>query len=164
MYHLGVWMKLWRAAGAWPGYAAVARRLVRTDRWLSRITGGRLVALRMAPSFLLTTTGRRSGQPRSNPLQYVKDGPDFIVIASNWGGANDPAWALNLRAEPRAVVTLGGRREAVLADEVDGADRDRLWKMLVDQWPGYELYRARAPHRRFPIFRLTPTAEHSASS
>ncbi|MEU4244101.1 nitroreductase/quinone reductase family protein [Actinoplanes sp. NPDC026619] len=149
-----MWQKMWRAAGALPGFTPVARRLVNVDRWLGRVTGGRVVALGMAPSLLLTTTGRRSGLPRSNPLQFVRDGDDLIVIASNWGGEKDPAWSWNLRADPAARVTLDGRDIAVTAAETEGADRDRLWKLIVDQWPGYENYKLRAPHRQLRIFRL----------
>lgn len=151
-----MWRKLWRAVGSWPGFTPVARRLVTVDRWLGRLTRGRFVALGMAPSLVLTTTGRRSGQPRSQPLQYVRDGDDLIVIASNWGGEKDPGWSWNLRAEPRARVTLGGREMPVVAHEAEGGDRERLWTLIVDQWPGYEAYRTRASHRRLRIFRLTP--------
>jgi deazaflavin-dependent oxidoreductase (nitroreductase family) len=150
-----MWQKMWRAVGSLPGFTPVARRLVDVDRWLGRVTRGRFVALGMAPSLLLTTTGRRSGLPRSNPLQFVRDGDDLIVIASNWGGENDPAWAWNLRAEPSALVTLDGREIAVTAQEAEGADRDRLWNMIVDQWPGYQAYKIRASHRKLRIFRLT---------
>ncbi|MBG0563907.1 nitroreductase/quinone reductase family protein [Actinoplanes aureus] len=151
-----MWRRLWRAAGGWPGFTPIARRMVRLDRWLGRVTGGRVVALGMAPSLMLTTTGRRSGLPRSQPLQYVRDGDDLVVIASNWGGEKDPAWSWNLRANPSAGVTLDGREVPVTATEAEGADRERLWQLIVDQWPGYENYRTRAAHRRLRIFRLTP--------
>lgn len=149
---------MWRAAGTLPGFTPIARSLVGLDRWLGRVTGGRVVALGMAPSLMLTTTGRRSGLPRSNPLLYLRDGDDLVVIASNWGGEKDPAWAWNLRADPAARVTLGGREIPVTARETDGADRERLWRLIVDQWPGYEAYRTRAAHRHLRVFRLTPAA------
>jgi deazaflavin-dependent oxidoreductase (nitroreductase family) len=151
-----MWRRLWRGIGAWPGFTPVARRLVGLDRWLSGVTRGRMVALGMAPSLMLTTTGRRSGLPRSQPLQYVRDGDDLVVIASNWGGQNHPAWSYNLRAEPRARVTLGGRDLTVTAREAEGGDRERLWRMILDQWPGYAAYKTRASHRELRIFRLTP--------
>jgi deazaflavin-dependent oxidoreductase (nitroreductase family) len=147
---------MWRAIGSWPGFTPVARRMVTADRWIARVTRGRVVALGMAPSLMLTTTGRRSGLPRSQPLQYLRDGDDLIVIASNWGGEKDPAWAWNLRADPAARVTLGGRELPVTARETESEERDRLWKLIVDQWPGYETYRTRASHRKLRIFRLTP--------
>jgi len=147
---------MWRTVGAQPAFTPVARRLVRVDRWLGRVTHGRVVALGMAPSLVLTTTGRRSGLPRSNPLQYFRDGTDLIVIASNWGGEKDPLWAGNLRAEPRATVAIGGRELPVTAREADGPERDRLWQLIIGQWPGYAVYRERAAHRTLRIFRLTP--------
>ncbi|WP_433378647.1 nitroreductase/quinone reductase family protein [Actinoplanes sp. CA-142083] len=150
-----MWRKMWRAVGSWPGFTPMARSLVGVDRWLGRVTRGRVVALGMAPSLMLTTTGRRSGLPRSNPLQYVRDGESLIVIASNWGGEKDPAWAWNLRANPAAHVTLGGRELPVTAVEAEGEDRRRLWNLIVDQWPGYEAYRTRASHRTLRIFRLS---------
>jgi deazaflavin-dependent oxidoreductase (nitroreductase family) len=153
---MGIWVRVWRAAGTHSAFTAVARRLVSADRWLGRITHGRLVAAGTAPALLLTTTGRRTGQPRTVPLQYFRDGGDFVVIASNWGGRHDPAWALNLLATPGAVVTAGGRDVEVHATPTGGSDHDRLWSLFVDQWPGYETYRHRAPHRTFRIFRLTP--------
>lgn len=150
-----MWRRLWRSIGSLPAFTPVAKRLVTVDRWLGRVTRGRVVALGMAPSLMLTTTGRKSGLPRSNPLQYVADGDDLIVIASNWGGESDPAWAWNLRADPAARVTLGGRELPVRARETEGEERERLWNLIVDQWPGYENYRTRASHRRLRIFRLT---------
>ncbi|MFI5893850.1 nitroreductase/quinone reductase family protein [Actinoplanes sp. NPDC051513] len=151
-----MWRRAWRAVGAWPGFTPVARRLVTIDRWLGRVTRGRVVALGMAPSLMLTTTGRHSGLPRSNPLQFVRDGDSLVVIASNWGGERDPAWAWNLRANPAAQVTLGGQELPVTARETVGEERQRLWDLIVDQWPGYEAYRTRASHRTLRIFRLTP--------
>ncbi|WP_240670387.1 nitroreductase/quinone reductase family protein [Actinoplanes solisilvae] len=152
-----MWRKLWRTAGSWSAFTPVARRLVRVDRLLSRVTRGRVVALGMAPSLLLTTTGRRSGLPRSSPLQFVRHGDDLVVIASNWGGESDPAWAWNLTADPRAVVTLGGAEIPVIAYEALDDDHERLWRLIVDQWPGYENYKTRASHRHLRIFRLSPS-------
>ena len=136
---------------------ALARRLLApVDRLVSRATGGRVVALGLAPSLVLTTTGRRSGRPRSNPLQYVRDGDAFVVVGSNWGQPRHPAWALNLLADPSATVTVTGRRVRVLARLTTGAERDRLWRLLVAQWPPYESYRARAGGRTMHVFRLEP--------
>ena len=136
----------------------VGRVVYRLHRWMYRLTGGLLGgSSSIGPMLLLTTTGRRSGLPRSQPLQYVRDGDDLIVIASNWGGEKDPAWSWNLRAEPKAQVTLDGRELPVVAREAEGDDRERLWRTIVDQWPGYEAYRTRASHRRLRIFRLTPS-------
>jgi deazaflavin-dependent oxidoreductase (nitroreductase family) len=124
---------------------------------LGRLTGGRVVALGMLPSMLLTTTGRRTGQPRTQPLLYVRDGDGYVVIGSNWGQPHQPAWALNLVAEPRAVVTLGGRQIPVRAACAAGEERERLLGLLLAMWPAYETYRQRAGDRELMVFRLTPT-------
>lgn len=143
-----------RRAGHRRGFARMGRLLVPADRLVARLTKGRVVALGVLPSLLITTTGRRSGQPRSNPLLYVPDGDAFVVIGSNWGQRHQPAWALNLIADPAAVVCLRGSRIPVRARLTDGTERDRLWRLLVDQWPAYETYVRRAGDREIPIFRL----------
>lgn len=140
-------------------FARVARLLVPADRLVGRLTGGRVVALGLVPSLLLTTTGRRSGQPRSTPLLYVPDGDGYVVVGSNWGQTHHPAWALNLFAEPAAEVRVGGAPVPVRARLATGAERDRLWRLLVDQWPAYETYVRRAGGRDIPIFRLEPGGE-----
>ncbi|MFG1605053.1 nitroreductase/quinone reductase family protein [Actinoplanes sp. NPDC049265] len=153
------WQSMWRAAGRSRAFAPVVSRLLVADRWVSRLSKGRVVALGMTPSLLLTSTGRRSGQPRRSPLQYVRDGAAYVVVGSNWGRPTDPAWVYNLAAEPKATVTIGGADRPVVASEVTGAEHERLWRLLLDQWPGYSLYRQRAPHRTFRIFELR---EHDA--
>jgi deazaflavin-dependent oxidoreductase (nitroreductase family) len=117
-----------------------------------------VVALGLVPSLLITTTGRRSGQPRSNPLLYVPDGDGYVVTGSNWGKKEQPAWALNLLAEPAATVTVRGARIPVRARAVEGAERDRLWGLLVAQWPAYQTYVRRAGGRNIRVFRLEPTS------
>jgi deazaflavin-dependent oxidoreductase (nitroreductase family) len=145
-----------RALGRRAWLARIARLLVPADRLVGRLTGGRVVALGLVPSLMITTTGRRSGRTRCNPLQYVPDGDAFVVIGSNWGQSHQPAWALNLLADPAATVTVQGRQIAVRAHLVSGPDRDRLWRLLVAQWPAYQTYVDRAAGREVHIFRLEP--------
>jgi deazaflavin-dependent oxidoreductase (nitroreductase family) len=154
-----IWKRMWRAAGSLPGFAAVASRLTVPDRWISRVTKGRVVALGMADSLLLTTVGRRSGQRRSSPLLYIRDGDAYVVIGSNWGKTTDPAWAHNLLAEPSAEVTVGGQTLGVVAAPAEGAERERLWQALLVVWPAYRGYEARAGGRPLRIFRLVPARE-----
>lgn len=137
-------------------FARVGRLLVPADRLVARLTGGRVVALGVVPSLLLTTTGRRSGQPRSNPLLYVPDGDGYVVTGSNWGQPRHPAWSLNLLADPAAMIQVGGVRVPVRARLATGAERERLWRLVVDEWPPYETYVRRAGGRDIPIFRLEP--------
>lgn len=134
-------------------FARLGRVLVPADRLVARVTGGRVVALGLVPSLLLTTTGRRSGRPRTTPLLGVPDGDAFIVIGSNWGGPHQPAWALNLLAHPHASVVHKGRRLAVQARLLAGAERERAWRLALRHWPAYQTYADRAG-RELHVFRL----------
>jgi deazaflavin-dependent oxidoreductase (nitroreductase family) len=149
-----------RRLGHRPGFAAVGRRLVALDRLLGRLTRGRFVGLGMRdlPCLLLTTTGRRSGQPRTTPLLFVRDGDGYVVVGSNWGQTAHPAWSANLLADPNATVTLDGRRFAVRARRAGGAERDRLFALLRSAWPAYQTYAERAAGRDLRVFRLEPTS------
>jgi deazaflavin-dependent oxidoreductase (nitroreductase family) len=145
-----------RKLGHTPWFARIGRALVPFDRALGRLTKGRYVAfgMRDVPSLLITTTGRTSRLPRTNPLLYVPDGDAFVVVGSNWGQDTQPAWALNLIADPQAVVTLKGKELPVRATVATGAERERLWELLVTMWPAYATYQQRAGQRDIKVFRL----------
>ncbi|MDG4808409.1 nitroreductase family deazaflavin-dependent oxidoreductase [Micromonospora sp. WMMD1120] len=154
---------LTRRVGHHRWFGAAARLLVPADRVIGRLTRGRVVALGLLPSLVITTTGRRSGKPRSNPLLYVPDGDAYVVIGSNWGQTHHPGWAMNLLAEPSAEVDVKGRRVPVRAELASGVERDRLWQLLVDAWPAYRTYVRRAGGRDIHIFRLVPTGRGAAA-
>jgi deazaflavin-dependent oxidoreductase (nitroreductase family) len=103
----------------------------------------------------LTTTGRRSGEPRQVPLFAFDDRDRLVIVGSRGGSARDPAWAGNLRADPRATVTRGDEEWAVRAYEAGGEERDRLWLLVATAFPLYESYRRRTS-RLIPIFVLEP--------
>jgi deazaflavin-dependent oxidoreductase (nitroreductase family) len=149
-----------RRLGGQKWFAVVGRAYVPLDRLLGRLSKGRLVALglRDLPSLLLTTTGRRSGEPRTTPLLYVPDGGAYIVAGSNWGQAHQPAWSGNLLAHPDAVVTLRGKTFPVRALLAHGAERERLWQLMRAMWPAYDTYQQRAAGRDIRVFRLEPVA------
>lgn len=149
---------LLRRLGHRPWFAALGRRVVPLDRWLARRTHGRFVALGRAdlPSLLLTTTGRRSGQPRHTPLLYVPDGAAFVVVGSNWGQRDHPSWTVNLIAHPAAAVSIGGREIPVHARLIAGTERERLLAGLTSMWPAYRTYQERAAGRELRVFRLEP--------
>jgi deazaflavin-dependent oxidoreductase (nitroreductase family) len=142
--------------GAQRWFAAIGRRLAPLDRRLYRLTGGRysVIGRHGLPSLLITTTGRKSGLPRTQPLLYTQDGDAFVVVGSNWGQQHHPAWSSNLLAEPKARLTIGTDEFEVRATLVEGAERDRLWRLVQRVWPGYEAYAARAEGRHIRIFRL----------
>ena len=150
---------LLRRLGNHRWFAALGRRLTPLDRRLYRLTGGRwsVIGRHELPTLLITTTGRRSGLPRTQPLLYARDGDGYVVIGSNWGQAHHPAWSANLLARPAARVTVGDREFDVSATLATGAERDRLWQLVRRVWPGYAAYAQRAEGRELRIFRLVPT-------
>lgn len=156
---MSVLSSLARRLGGKRWFAVVGRAYVPLDRLLGRLSKGRFVALGLhdLPSFMLTTTGRASGQPRTHPLLFATDGDAFVVIGSNWGQEHHPAWSSNLLANPDATVTLGGEKIQVRARLTKGAERERLRRVLLDIWPAYAAYERRAPHRNLRIFRLERT-------
>jgi len=147
-----------RNFGHRPWFARLGRTLMPLDRLVGKATRGRFVAfgLRELPSMILTTTGRRTGQPRDTPLLYVTDGDGYLVIGSNWGRQEQPTWTGNLLANPDAVVTAGGRRIPVRARLVTGEERERDVAALRRMWPAYATYETRAGGRELRVFRLEP--------
>jgi deazaflavin-dependent oxidoreductase (nitroreductase family) len=140
--------------------AAVLHHL---DRLLMRLSGGRLSAPALLvglPTVMLTTTGARSGRPRTVPLLGIPDGDEFILVASNWGQAHYPAWCYNLRANPAAQLLANGRSGAYQAREVGAAEYERYWQRVTALYRGFPEYRRRtdASGRQIPIFVLAPVA------
>jgi deazaflavin-dependent oxidoreductase (nitroreductase family) len=111
-----------------------------------------------APVLLLTTAGRKSGQPRTQPLLYTQAADGYAVIASKGGAAQHPLWYLNLQANPRAEVTVGRETRQVHARDAQGEERERLWRALADLLPGYDKY-AQKTSRRIPVVVLEPIAD-----
>jgi deazaflavin-dependent oxidoreductase (nitroreductase family) len=148
-----------RFLGTKPWLMRTAGAVVWADKKLHRVFGGRvsLVALAGLPSLRLTTTGRRSGLPRSTNLLYYPHDGEFVLTGSNWGRPHDPAWALNLRAEPKAEIALAGRPVEVVARELTGGEYERMWRALLEFWPGYAMERD-AAGRPLPVFVLGRTA------
>ena len=135
------------------------RVLHRADRLVFRASGGRTTLSSVVsglPIIMLTTTGAKTGQPRTLPVVAIPDGDRLIVIASNFGQRRHPAWYHNLRAHPRARVTVGGVTREYEAHEVEGADWERYYQRGVDLNPGWTRYRARVGDRRIPVLRLDP--------
>jgi deazaflavin-dependent oxidoreductase (nitroreductase family) len=102
----------------------------------------------------LTTSGRRSGAARTVTL-YAFDTPGgaLVITASLGGSARNPAWVHNLRADPRATVKVGGEERSVVAREAAGAERDRLWSLVTENFPLYATYQRRTK-RLIPLFVL----------
>jgi len=140
----------WFIQGFWHAH----RRVVRA-------TGGRKGLWRPRPgkwgALRLTTTGRHSGVPRSVILGYYEDGPNLVSMAMNGWGAAEPAWWLNLQADPHGVVELpGGIRRDVLGRPALGAERERLWQRWRDLDENLDRYAARRP-RETAVVVFEPT-------
>ncbi|HKA66317.1 MAG TPA: nitroreductase family deazaflavin-dependent oxidoreductase [Solirubrobacterales bacterium] len=123
-----------------------------------RATGGRLMGkVGRAPVLLLTTTGRKSGEPRTAPVVYLADGDRLILINTNAGNAKVPAWSLNLKANPEAEVELGRERRPVRARVAEGEERADLWRKSNKQYAGFDDYEAKL-NREISVFVLEPVA------
>jgi proline iminopeptidase len=105
------------------------------------------------PILLLTTVGRRSGQPRTVPVMYVP-GEEPVLVASDGGSPSHPAWYLNLQAEPHAEIEIEGRRQAVVARTVTGEEREPLWQRAVALYSAYADYQRRTD-RQLPVVVLS---------
>jgi deazaflavin-dependent oxidoreductase (nitroreductase family) len=108
-------------------------------------------------TLLLTTRGRRTGRLRRTALIYGRDGDDYIVVGSNGGSPRHPAWYLNLRDDPDVRVQVWGDRFAARAQAVSGADKARLWDLMVALFPRYAKYR-KGTDREIPVVRITPAS------
>ena len=125
-----------------------------------RASGGRVRRSRVLgggqPVLSLTTTGRRSGRPRSTIVAYLRDGDAYVVFGANLGSERDPAWAHNLRATPRAAIDVDGRRLDVTARRAHGDEARRLWAAYRDRLPAVERFRE-ISGREIPVFVLEPS-------
>lgn len=137
--------------------ATVVRALTPADRALQARTSGRasLTGALGMPAMLLTTTGRRSGQPRTVALTFARHDGGLVVIGSNFGQPHHPAWSANLLADPDATVTVRGARWQVTARLLDETEKAEVWPELLQLWPGYAAYQDRSG-RNLRVFLLTP--------
>jgi deazaflavin-dependent oxidoreductase (nitroreductase family) len=131
--------------------------LSRATVLLYRISGGRIGGrwLRGAPVLLLTSVGRKSGEPRTTPLLYLRDGENLIVVASKGGMSHHPKWYLNLEAHPEAEVEIGSERRKVRARRANDAEKTALWPRLLAMYRDFDDYQART-ERNIPVVILEP--------
>jgi len=104
-------------------------------------------------TLLLTTRGRRSGRLRRTALIYGRDGDSYLVVASQGGDPNHPAWYLNLLADPEAEVQVGAEVFTVRARTAESAEKDRMWRTMAAIWPAYDDYQAKTD-RAIPVVVL----------
>ncbi len=131
------------------------------DKITFKLSGGKLTAVSIIaglPSLMMTSTGAKSGQLRTIPLVGIPDGEKFILIASNFGKKNHPAWYYNITAYPDVTITLNNESKPYIARRVDGAERDRCWQKAVEIYPGYDSYKQRSG-RNIGVFVLEPQTQ-----
>jgi deazaflavin-dependent oxidoreductase (nitroreductase family) len=137
---------------------AVALTLTRGRRTLSGLLAG-------VPTVVVTTTGARTGLPRTIPLLCIRDREDpevFALIATNWGQNPHPAWYFNLKAHPQAECSIDGHSALYAAHEAAGEEYARFWNRAVDIYRGYLLYKQRIRGRAIPIMVMRPSAPQPA--
>jgi F420H(2)-dependent quinone reductase len=142
-------------------------RLPFTDfftKWMSRLNtflyrrgGGEGLGgtFQNIPVALLTTTGRKTGQPRVSPLYFLRDGDRVIVVASKAGAEKDPMWYLNLKANPKVSVQIKKEILDLTARDATDEERAKYWPRLVKMYPTYEDYQSWTD-RTIPIVVCEP--------
>jgi F420H(2)-dependent quinone reductase len=123
-----------------------------------KASGGRVGgSFGSANVLLLTTTGRKSGEPRTTPLNYFPDGDQMVLVASNGGRDQHPAWYLNLRANPAATVQRKSETLSVTARVASADEKAELWPRIVDWYKGYATYQQKT-NRDIPLVILDVNA------
>jgi deazaflavin-dependent oxidoreductase (nitroreductase family) len=136
----------------------IVNRFVDVHTAVYRATGGRLGAKMPRAKgrmLLLDQVGRKSGKKRTQPLLYIEDREDLVIVASKGGSHKHPAWFLNLMANPETTVQVGSEKREVVAREANDKERERLWPKVVDAWNDYDSYQERTDGK-IPLVILSP--------
>lgn len=102
---------------------------------------------------LLTTTGRKSGEPRTTPLIYARDGDRYVIVASNGGDPAHPGWYENLAKDPKVELQVLGEVFPARARTAEGDERERLWRKANEVWRHYDSYQTKTD-RQIPVVVL----------
>lgn len=146
-----------------PWVVGVIRVMSRVNTWVYQRTGGRVggtwrvgSALRTpVPVCLLTTTGRKSGEPRTVPLLHLPEGDRVLLVASQGGLPSHPQWYRNILADPRVTVQVGRRTREMTAREATPTERAELWPRLVARYADFADYQANTS-RVIPVVICEP--------
>jgi deazaflavin-dependent oxidoreductase (nitroreductase family) len=138
------------------GYQYMLRVAPRFDRVVIPRTNGRFSSAGFDKVGLVTTTGAKSGQLRTQPLAVVDTGDGLLLIGSNYGRPQHPSWSANLIAHPECEVEFRAPRAPYRAELLTGDEREKAWATAVDFYAGYERYREKCAPRHIRVFRLTP--------
>jgi len=132
--------------------------ILHAHTWIYRASRGRLGRRfpgLVAPMLVLDHVGARSGRHFECTLGYMQRGQDVIIVASKAGQDTNPAWYYNLRANPKTEIQIGTKRRPVLARELEGEERERIWAELIDFNPIWARYQQRT-ELQIPLFTLEP--------
>lgn len=136
------------------------------DRWTAKFTGGRTLSGMLAgiPNIMLTTTGAKSGQPRTVPLVGLNIDGNVAIVGTRFGSDEHPGWYHNLMKNPEATVEAHGMRTKVRARLVPpGPEYERIMAVADTVYSGYAKYRRRITDRQIPIFMLEANAYRGGS-
>lgn len=136
------------------------RALVRIDRAFFRISRGRTTLsawISGLPIIMLTTTGARTGQPRTLPVLAFPEGDHLVLIASNFGKPSHPGWYFNIRADTSVLISWKGSWVAMRARELVGEERQRYVERSLKAYPWWAPYHRRAAPRQIPVIMLEPS-------
>ncbi len=139
-------------AGRWIAQTFAAK----VDPFLYKVSGGRFTSTGplTIPQLTLTTIGRKSGKERTVQLGYTEDGADVLIVASNFGGTNHPAWSHNLDANPAAKILLGAESKDVTAARLTDSEKAILWPKIANTIPQMKSYVKRTD-RNIRVYRLS---------
>ncbi len=139
-----------------PNNRLMIRTTTAVNRFLFQLTNGKIGGrFGKVDILLLTTKGRKSGQKRTVPLQFFRDGEDLVLVASNAGDDHHPAWWLNLQANPKGLVQIGGDKKKIEARKATPEEHTRIWPNVTAVYPGYDEYQTRTT-REIPLVLLRP--------
>jgi F420H(2)-dependent quinone reductase len=129
----------------------------RANTWIFKKTNGKLgdTFLHGAPVGILTTIGRKSGEPRESPLLFLQEGRRIVIVASQGGRDTHPMWYLNLVANPKVTFQTKVETLALTAREATDAERDEYWPKLDAMYSDFETYRSYTD-RKIPIIICDP--------
>ncbi|PJE04125.1 MAG: nitroreductase family deazaflavin-dependent oxidoreductase [Mycobacterium sp.] len=128
----------------------------RIDKFVIPRTNGRLSVAGANRTGLVTTTGAKSGKPRTNPLTLIEDSDGLLAVGSNYGRPSHPGWSANLVAHPECTIEYKGPPRQYRAELLSGQARADAWAKAVDFFAGYEAYREKCAPREIRVFRLRP--------
>ncbi|MER6130680.1 nitroreductase family deazaflavin-dependent oxidoreductase [Streptomyces sp. NPDC001815] len=167
---MGAGVRIVQKVSSAPAFAKIAPHLIPAlDRAVHRLTRGKvLLSAQMLPGVILTARGAKSGLPRRTPLACMPEGEQaggkqrgakgaatasWVLIGSNFGRTDHPAWTANLLAHPDVEISWKGRDIPVTAHLLRGQERETAWKALLEFWPPYATYQARV-EREIRLFRI----------